>query len=156
MLCGLGMLIEILFEGRIEVPDSNIYQYCRGCGNGLIESAAICPKCGTPADQNYRGGDRQSSKNKSAAVLLAVFLGFWSYLYTFREDAAKFGVSLGGSVLSIVLFVYASIVSQSWFLPEVYYFYIFSNVLLLMTSFTTWLVAVIVSTKRDASFYENY
>lgn|SRR5437763_11306347 len=33
-------------------------------------------------------------KTKSTAVLLAVFLGFWTWLYTYKTDAAFFWINL--------------------------------------------------------------
>lgn len=44
-------------------------------------------------------------KTKTAAVLLAVFLSGWTWLYTYRADAPKFWVSLGvGSFLFLLSF----------------------------------------------------
>lgn len=34
-------------------------------------------------------------KDKTAAILLAVFLGFWTWLYTYKKDAWKFWLCLG-------------------------------------------------------------
>jgi len=34
-------------------------------------------------------------KDKTVAILLAVFLGFWTWLYTYKRDAWKFWVCLG-------------------------------------------------------------
>jgi hypothetical protein len=34
-------------------------------------------------------------KDKTAAILLAVFLGFWTWLYTYKRDAWKFWLCLG-------------------------------------------------------------
>ena len=34
-------------------------------------------------------------KDKSAALLLAIFLGFWTWLYTYKRDAWKFWLCLG-------------------------------------------------------------
>ena len=34
-------------------------------------------------------------KDKTAAILLAVFLGFWAWLYTYKRDAWKFWLCLG-------------------------------------------------------------
>lgn len=42
-------------------------------------------------------------KSKSTAVLLAVFLSFWTWLYTYRVDAAKFWVGLVLVLISIPL-----------------------------------------------------
>ncbi|HKS42646.1 MAG TPA: zinc ribbon domain-containing protein [Blastocatellia bacterium] len=40
-------------------------------------------------------------KDKTAAILLAVFLGFWTWLYTYKKDAWKFWLCLG---LNITVF----------------------------------------------------
>lgn len=37
-------------------------------------------------------------KDKTAAILLAVFLGFWGWLYTYKRDAWKFWLCLGLTV----------------------------------------------------------
>ena len=48
-----------------------------------------------------------SPRSKGIAVLLAVFLSFWAWLYTYKTDAAKFWVGLVvgfiGAFLTIVL-----------------------------------------------------
>lgn len=38
-------------------------------------------------------------KEKVISVLLAVFLGFWTWLYTYRRDHRKFWVGLGLSIV---------------------------------------------------------
>ena len=75
-----------------------VTKYCTGCGNGLIETAAICPKCGTPVAAAKVVG-AVAPKTKNAAVLLAVFLGFWTYLYTFAKDKVKFWIFLATSFI---------------------------------------------------------
>ena len=40
-------------------------------------------------------------KQKTTAVLLAVFLTFWSWIYTYKVDAWKFWLNLALSVLTI-------------------------------------------------------
>jgi len=42
-------------------------------------------------------------KSKTTAVLLAVFLGFWGWLYTYKRDAAKFWISAAASVVLIIV-----------------------------------------------------
>ena len=61
-------------------------QYCASCGKELVSSAIICPACGSATGKR---------KDKSIAVLLAVFLGFWTWAYTYDRDKAKFWVGLG-------------------------------------------------------------
>ena len=47
--------------------------YCRGCGAGIHERAATCPKCGAP--QQQQGNSSGSGKTRITAVLLALLLG---------------------------------------------------------------------------------
>jgi uncharacterized membrane protein len=54
----------------------------------------MCPTCGTPLSIPH---------SKGAAILLAVFLTFWTWLYTYKRDAAKFWVGLGLSILGAIL-----------------------------------------------------
>jgi hypothetical protein len=72
-------------------------KYCESCGNGLIRTAVICPKCGSPT-RDYRrdlASSGISPRKKEVAVILAVFLGPWSWLYTYRYNVTKFWVGLG-------------------------------------------------------------
>jgi hypothetical protein len=64
-------------------------QFCSGCGSQLVLSAVICPNCGTA-----RNTQSPSAKSKTASVLLAVFLSFWTWLYTYKRDNWKFWTSL--------------------------------------------------------------
>jgi riboflavin transporter FmnP len=61
-------------------------------------TASMCPRCGTALG---------SPHSKGAAVLLAVFLSFWTWVYTYKRDAAKFWVGLVlavvGALLSVVI-----------------------------------------------------
>ena len=77
-------------------------KFCFACGKGLIRSAVVCPGCGTPAvvsiDEPRRASGpavaqrRQSpsSRSKTTAVLLAIFLSYFTYLYTYEDHASKF------------------------------------------------------------------
>lgn len=76
-------------------------QYCVTCGNGLVATAAICPRCGTPVSGRKPG--QVGAKSRTAAVLLAVFLSFWSFLYTYRTAAWKFWLGLGLAVFGFIL-----------------------------------------------------
>jgi hypothetical protein len=79
-----------------------VAQYCATCGNGLVATAAICPRCGTPVS-----GTQIGAKSRTAAVVLAVFLSFWSFLYTYSNSAWKFwlglGLSVGGFILAVIV-----------------------------------------------------
>ncbi len=71
--------------------------FCSACANPLIATAVICPKCGSPTakyNQNANNG-----KSKVVAVLLAVFFGPWSWLYTYSASSVKFWLTSAATLL---------------------------------------------------------
>lgn len=123
-------------------------KFCRFCGNALIETAVICPKCGSPTPLFSRGDGGGGStyvalKSKSVAVILAVFLGFWSYLYTYKRDVGIFWVTLVVQtflVLSIVSFPDSNPgPNPAW-----------------LIAFTFNVVAVIVQAARPSEWFARY
>jgi TM2 domain-containing membrane protein YozV len=46
--------------------------FCRACGRPINAAAPLCPGCGAP---QARTGDGSGDKSRTAAVLLAIFLG---------------------------------------------------------------------------------
>jgi zinc-ribbon domain len=69
-------------------------RFCQACGNPLVQTAATCPQCGTPAG---------APRSKGVAILLAVFLGGWTWLYTYKRDAKKFWIGFGMAVVGAIL-----------------------------------------------------
>jgi len=86
--------------------------YCRNCGKQLPPQAKICPGCGVPPPKGERFcnscgtevsplqekcmkcgalmGQTPKAKSKTKAILLAVFLSIWTWLYTYKKSARKF------------------------------------------------------------------
>lgn len=95
--------------------------FCKGCGTGLVVTAVTCPQCGTPTRSDQ-------PKDKTVAVLLAVFLGFWTWVYTYKRDAWKFWLNLGLGVITFGL--WTLFVSYPW--------------------------AIIDAAVRPASYYQNF
>ncbi len=80
-------------------PKSGLH-FCFACGNQLVETAVICPKCGSPKavlPKYQANGSTAPGKSKTAAVLLAVFLGIWTWAYSYKLDKGKFWSALGTS-----------------------------------------------------------
>jgi len=50
-----------------------------------------------------------NAKNKTAAILLAVFLGFWTWLYTYQKDGWKFWVSLALTLAGMAVLIYTTV-----------------------------------------------
>ena len=68
--------------------------FCTKCGKELPLQAMYCPACGAGVGQPTR------RKNKIIAVLLAVSLSWWTWLYTYKRDAWKFWLGLAVGVFS--------------------------------------------------------
>jgi hypothetical protein len=88
------------------MSNSTTGKYCTACGTAINETSVVCSSCGSPTGsfvpRSHLGNPNVHSasemnpgaKSKTTAVLLAVFLGFWSYLYTFKADAKIFWTSI--------------------------------------------------------------
>ena len=136
-------------------------KFCSACGNELLSTAVVCPKCGSPTSL-YSPSTSQRGKSKTTAVVLAVFLGIWSWLYTYDVNKRKFWIALG---------VYAVLTGLS-FMPDAYFMYrrglglypetselVISGILnaawlLSPLAFAIW--AIIDNSSKSASWYEKY
>jgi hypothetical protein len=105
---------------------SQPYRICPACGGHLMITATMCPRCGTPLSIPH---------SKGAAILLAVFLSFWTWLYTYKRDAAKFWWGLGLGILGAL---------TAFFL--IGFFIVFG----------VWLWAVIDTATKSDNWYQQY
>lgn len=137
----------------------NTSKFCSACGNALIETAVICPKCGSPTTM-YSPQSSPQGKSKTTAVVLAVFLGIWSWLYTYQVNAPKFWITFS---LSLALFVTIMIVAwQSYVAPT----YEAQDQLRALVSILgplwqilvlgSWLWALLDNATKPRAFYLNY
>lgn len=100
------------------------------------------------------------NKSKSFAVVLAVFLGPWAWLYTYGKDAWKFTLSLGVN-LSILLFIVSMGIgnwTEAKSMGEVpcgvaVATLLFLLFVLLVISFATWLWAIVDSAAKSRKWY---
>ncbi len=60
-----------LVESYLSTIDDN-KKFCTKCGAVILKEAEICPRCGVRQPHTYSGRGR---KDKTAAALLAIFLG---------------------------------------------------------------------------------
>ncbi len=88
-------------------------KYCSSCGNVILKKAEICPKCGVRNSSQSRPTVR---KEKTVAVLLAIFLSFWTWLYTYQNDSWKFWLNL---ILTIVTFGIWGLAAWIWAIIDV-------------------------------------
>jgi len=92
---------------------------------------------------------KTSTKTKMTAVLIAIFFGLFVWIYTIKKSASKFIVAF--FTLVGIIFLY-SIISQF----ELYFLSILLLVLFFIAAFATWLWALIDTSIKPYSFYENY
>jgi len=96
----------------MNTPDFD--HYCTACGVGLSSRDSFCSKCGAQVGISPVSMVQiQKTKDKTAAVLLAVFLGFWSWLYTFKASKAKFVFGLAVSLLGLLIAVLEQVSGQT-------------------------------------------
>ena len=55
----------------------------------------------------------QPVKSKTAAIVIAVFLGYWSWLYTYKKNKRKFWIGLGVSLTLLASDIIVSILVLS-------------------------------------------
>jgi TM2 domain-containing membrane protein YozV len=96
--------------------------YCSACGNQVIASAFVCPKCGTKIAKPGGGGSgiglgEGESKPRMVYVLLALFLGGFGIhnFYAGRTNKAVVQLILG--VVGLLLIV-PLIISAIWAIVE--------------------------------------
>jgi len=106
--------------------------FCSSCGEMIKKAAEICPKCGV------RMKSKESSKSKTIAVLLAFFLGMWTWVYTWKTDQYKFATVCFLGVIAWIAAVGGSFE------------------MLIFLSLGTWAWALISTLIRPDSFYQNY
>ena len=90
-------------------------KFCSSCGTAIAENSGFCSSCGTPvsaapaAAPAATGAPQQPqafyapAKTKTTAVLLAVFLGWWSWLYTFKVNKVKFFIGAGVGLIALII-----------------------------------------------------
>ena len=110
--------------------------FCNNCGNHVPDAANFCRHCGSQiqqvvphvAPQAYpQQTFRVPEKSKGVAILLAVFFGLFSWLYTYKYDSWKFWLSLILALITVGL----------W-------------------GAIAWVWAIIDSIVRDDFLYKNY
>lgn len=116
--------------------------YCPECGKAIKRNAVICVHCGIQIKPLQDSTAKHEEiitipKSRKVTLWLVLFLGFFSWLYTFRKDWWKFLIS---SFIFLILFI---VIKRN----ETVAFIIGAIV---------YLWPVIDVTIRKESFYENY
>jgi hypothetical protein len=78
--------------------------YCSGCGCPTPYIVRNCLKCGAPLAYSASKTTIINPKSKYISILLALSLGLFTWLYTYKQDAKKFWLGLCLTVLGLIVF----------------------------------------------------
>jgi hypothetical protein len=78
--------------------------YCSGCGCPTPYPVKNCLKCGTPLAYNAPKTTIANPKSKPISIFLALSLGLFTWLYTYKRDAGKFWLGLGLTAMGLMVF----------------------------------------------------
>jgi hypothetical protein len=150
---------ECCIKGKtMETPERKTKQFdeifCWSCGEIIKKEAVICVHCGvqvrplapqvsplrTTSGSPFASAE-VSPKNKITAVLLAVFLGYWTWLYTFDRDKIKFLIGILLNFLTILMYITNyTLIAQ----------------FLLIGPFCIWVYSIIDVSVKSKTWYDNY
>lgn len=122
--------------------------YCPECGRPVKRHAAFCIYCGAQLKevkasiQREEANYNSNKKSRAVAVVLAVFFGYWSWIYTYGKNGFKFWVAFAG--------VPAVIITIAHFLKS------YGNLFVFIGFAAIWIWAIADNAVRSNSFYENY
>jgi hypothetical protein len=160
--------------GKETTPAS---EYCLSCGArptaGTAACAApttplseICVKCGSKLSSRAVPATALKSehaKSKVASILLAVFLGVWTWLYTYKKDGWKFWVGMGmGLVAGILYAVFFGLLisstassSSDWTDAFIGSFIMITMIVSLLGS-AVQIWAIVDTAIKKSEWYDNY
>jgi hypothetical protein len=162
-------MAETIYKNQDEI-------FCPECGRTIKRGTTICPHCGanikdlftesiTYQTPIYRMEGGITPKNKVVAILLAVFFGFWAWLYTYGKNAKKFWISMGvNAVIFIIILSYScSIISNAMSYNYNQYSMDYTtgpiiglSIFVNLISFGIWIWALVDNAAKPDSFYTKY
>ena len=96
-------------------------------------------------------------KKKSTAIILSIFLSFFSWLYTYSINKKKFWISLLIVILGLTIFYTALIYSSFTGGIELFKGYgIIIRLILILSNIGVYIWALIDNIRRPRNFYLNY
>ena len=115
--------------------------YCLECAKLVKKNAVVCPHCGIQLKElAISTAPTSSPKIKAVSVVLALFFGFWSWLYTYRKDQLKFWIFLG-LLITTIYFAANNYGEATW---------------ILAINSIGWFWALIDAVRRPTIFFMDY
>ena len=152
--------------------------FCPECGKPIKRNVVVCPYCGIQIKEIKTSPIQEtatynpSTKNKGIAIVLAIFLGFWSWLYTYKKDFKKFWIFLSLPIVFFgIVIIIETLISASnplnKYVPS--FMLVHSNLYVgfysALTKYGTWIWLLLLiphiwafcnSIIRPENFYKNY
>ena len=156
--CGKKLLLETKICEACGILPPKGERFCNSCGVEVLPLAERCIKSGALF------GKPPSPKSKTTAVLLAVFLGCWTWLYTYKKNTWKFWLGLVLGMPSFIIFILGAIPHNSIEYDAIGNYiglggFRFSNEIMvpaLLVLFTLWIWAVIDVCLKRQGWYLTY
>jgi len=154
MSCGAKPLAGNSFCPACAAPTTPLSEICVKCGTRLIPQTAapgMAAKTGT-----------MNTKSKTVSILLAAFLGYWTWLYTYKKDHWKFWLSLGVSIVCsiglgiIFIWFIASGLNSVKVSNALTVSLIVGYILVIIVSFGLWVWSVIDTAIKKDEWYTGY
>ena len=137
---------------------------CQTCGRQIDKNDRFCNACGAPvganppSTQNYAypapvSQMPTSRKNKTVSILLAMFLTYWTWLYTYKRDGWKFWLGLilsGLPIITATIFMEFYISNVSWLSDQVLIYLSYALPIVI------WLLAIIDTARKKRAWYDYY
>jgi hypothetical protein len=139
----------------------DLMAFCQNCGSILTNTNLFCGTCGARISAETASGKAApnqvipvqrtiSPKNKTVSILLAIFLTFWTWLYTYKRDGWKFWTGFAVSSLPLLVSVammatFTSTSSDNLLIGLGY---------LLPTA--VWLLAIADSVSKKQAWFDSY
>lgn len=137
--------------------------HCWSCGSIISRKAGTCIRCGVPVmappvSIPPTARPKRRGKSKTAAILLAGLFGFWTWLYTYKRDRAKFWVGLSVTLIGSIAEVASAPAGRSPFdftrggaQPDNPWLWIGA-----IASLAIWTWAVVDAVAKNQHWYETY
>lgn len=137
----------------MSIKKQNDEIFCKNCGNIIKKKAIVCKYCGEIINSHKYKIIRRNIKNKALAVFLAIFFGFFTYLYTYARDSWKFWLGLGLNIgFSVIAIVWNNIMKYAIYpVGEILFF-----IVLLIWILGNIIFVIIDVVTKSKEFYKNY
>ncbi len=126
--------------------------YCPKCSKPIKKIAVICPYCGVQIKESESGKTEIiiTPKHKSIAVLLSIFLSFFSWIYTYKKSSKKFWVSF------IIAAITPFIIAMLWQVTGRVSSTAFNLVFYCSVIFVIWIWAIIDNSIKSNIYFTEY